>query len=156
MPAGGTGLARVRRVHSHHLPSSFFRFGAARRVKNIDHEASAIRFREVSFFHQRTHDQRLDRQQPKADDQLARFLLDEVLAPVANAFVDARHDVAFLLAFFRAFGSPGELAGSPRQCGLVFAEKAGIGNGFSGAQVGKGVEANVNANGFLTGMAIGC
>jgi hypothetical protein len=75
--------------------------------------------------------QRLDCHQAKPLDEAARFLLNEVLAPIGSAFMDVCHHFALVRSLCAALGHFGQLALSASKGCLFGAEKAGIGNLFS-------------------------
>jgi hypothetical protein len=73
MAARRTGLARIGRIHSHHLPSSFLRFGLQ---LGEEHRPRDIRngFGEFWVLEEIPHHQRFHRQQSEALDQLANLV----------------------------------------------------------------------------------
>jgi hypothetical protein len=87
-------LTRQGRVDSHHLPSSFFRFGLQayeeHRPRGIGDRLCQFRICEHG-----AHDQSFDGDAAKASHQLAHFWLDEGLAPVGNLFVGAHIGTGF-------------------------------------------------------------
>src|SRR5260370_10950828 len=66
--------------------------------------------RQFGMLHHVAYHQRLDRQKAKPPDEFAALLLDERLASVGYALVDARDDLTLERPLFRAFWGSGKLA----------------------------------------------
>ena len=137
MSARRAGLTRVGRVHFHDVPSSFFRFD---NEPCEEHRPRDIgdRLRQFGILDHIAHNQRFDRDEAEAGNQLAHFLFDEVLAPIGDPFMRARDDLALLFALVASFGSFGKIALSTSEFRLFLTEKAWIGNCFLRAQIRKG------------------
>ena len=81
-------------------------------------------------------------------DDFAGLLVREVLAAVGDALVDVGHGLLALLPGRRERLLFGQAALHPRQCLLVPAEEAGVGDLLACGQGGKGGQAHVKADLF--------
>jgi hypothetical protein len=163
MPAVGAILCGVGRRHFDHVSLSFFRFSNERGEKGtpgcicnrcvqssfaacpVWHILSRcfVQFGLGPFDHV-AHGQGFDGDQPEALDQLVGFLLDEVLAPPADALMDSRHDLA-PPASHRVPPLPfGETAVRFRQLVCFFPEKSGVVNLFASGEEGEGLESHID------------
>src|SRR5260370_16298638 len=86
--------------------------------------------RQFGMLHHVAYHQRLDRQKAKTPDEFADLLLDERLASVGYALVDARHDLTLERPLFRAFWGFGKLALSTGKPRLFPPQNPGIGDFF--------------------------
>src|SRR5260370_16745105 len=87
--------------------------------------------RQFGMLHHVAYHQRLDRQKAKTPDEFADLLLDERLASVGYALVDARDDLTLERPLFRAFWGSGKLPLTTANRRLFCPEKPAIADFFS-------------------------
>ena len=164
MPTLITRLCGVGRGHFDHASLSFYRFSDERGEKGapcyicdrcVQSSLAAcpvghiLPCRFVQFglrpFDQVAHGQRFDGNQPEAIDQTAGLLLDEVLAPPADALMDSCHDLAPLASFWATPFRFGETTVRFDQVFCFFPEKARGCNLFAGGEKGEGLESHIDA-----------
>ena len=157
-------LCGVGRGHFDHASLSFYRFSDERGEKGapcyicdrcVQSSLAAcpvghiLPCRFVQFglrpFDQVAHGQRFDGNQPEAIDQTAGLLLDEVLAPPADALMDSCHDLAPLASFWATPFRFGETTVRFDQVFCFFPEKARGCNLFAGGEKGEGLESHIDA-----------
>jgi hypothetical protein len=145
MSTSRADLRRVGRLDTHHGSRGLFRLREQVREKRRPCRITDT-FSQAGILDHVAHHQGLHREQPKAVDQLTRLLLHKVLAPPADALMDARHDLAPLSSLFRAPLCFGQTALGTCEGLLLFSEEPGVLNLIASREVGKGFQPHIDAD----------
>ena len=157
MPTPRAILRRIRGVHSEQTPT-----GPCCLVGEIRCKLGPRRVRdalgETLVGHHPSDRKVFDGDQVKLVDEAATVRVGTVAPPPGDAFVDAGHDVAPRSTSSGALLGLGEPSLGAAQRPFVLAEEAGGLNRVlrAGSERGKGLEANINADGLPSGQQRRC
>ena len=147
-PALAANLAGVLRVNCRELAVSVYRFTRKCLSELIPRD---IRdgFRQKTVFHHFFNIQLLNADYAEAVDNLPGLLMDEVMPPVGDSFVNADNNLFNLLPFKRLFLLFGQFSLSLGKCPLIRLKKTRIGNFLFIGKGGKILQSNIYSDSFI-------
>lgn len=145
MVAPATILGRIGRIDSYIMPASFFRF-AGQFAEKSRPRGIMNAFRQTMIVGHTVHLQVFDADDPIRVDDLAAFLVGEVLPPELHTFMDSCHRFTVLMALGCTLCQFAVLALYTSQSLLFFAKEARVGDLFTAGERGKRFESYINAH----------
>src|SRR6266566_2254309 len=136
-------LTRIGRIDFHQRAPSFFRFGY-KLTEECRPGGICNAFRKTMIMHHPVNDEVFDTDDTKSINDRTAFLMGEVVPPEANPFMHTSDHLAMLFPPRCAFGQLRVFLLHFGKSLLFLAEKARVGNFFTGGERGKRFESYIN------------
>src|SRR6266480_2555111 len=136
-------LTRIGRVDFHKLSTSFFRF-AGQFIEKLRPRGVYNAFCQTMIMGHSIDVQVFYRNDAKSINNLAAFLMSEIISTEFDTFVDTGNGLTVFPSLRRPFRQLGMLALYLSQGLLFLAEETGIGDFFTSGERSEGFQANVN------------
>ena len=147
MSTAATCLARIGRIHSHIAPASFFRF-AGQFAEKFRPRGISNALSQTMVMGHALDMQVFYRNDPKVMNNLAAFLMGEIIPSELNPFMNPRHNLAMLASLRRPLSQLGMLALDSGKSLFLFAKETRVSYLFTCREGRKGLESYINAHLF--------
>src|SRR2546425_269039 len=142
MSTAATCLARIGRIHSHIAPASFFRF-AGQFAEKFRPRGISNALSQTMVMGHALDMQVFYRNDPKVMNNLAAFLMGEIIPSELNPFMNPRHNLAMLASLRRPLSQLGMLALDSGKSLFLFAKETRVSYLFTCREGRKGLESDI-------------